>query len=71
MVYAEEFNKVSGSEAQRRAQLDFDDLQNEVAGRDVGRIRRFLTGEQHNPEAIDKRRQERDTALFIALMQRA
>lgn len=71
MVYVEEFNEKSGSEAQKRAQADFDDLQNEVAGRDVGRIRRFLTGAQHDPIAIKQRRADEETTLFVALMQNA
>ena len=68
MVYFEEFNKVSGSEAQKRAQLDFDDHQNEAAGRDT-KPRRFLTGAQYDPQAIQKRREEQETALFIAQIQ--
>ncbi|MBO9462468.1 hypothetical protein [Labrenzia sp. R5_0] len=71
MVYWEEFNKVSGSEAQKRAQLDFDDHQNEAAGRDVGRIRRFLTGAQHDPETIKKRREEQETAFYLAIKHNA
>lgn len=67
MVYWEEFNEVSGAEAQKRAQMDFDDHQNEAAGRDVGRIKRFLTGEQHDPQAIQKRRTERETTFFLAM----
>ena len=69
MVYWEEFNKISGSDAQKRAQMDFDDLQNEFAGRDVGRIKRFLTGTQHDPQAIQKRRADQETSLFLAQVQ--
>lgn len=51
-MYCEVFNAVSGIEAQKRAEIDYDDLQNEVAGRDVGRIERFLTGGERVPEAV-------------------
>tara|TARA_B100000378_G_scaffold274122_1_gene268093 strand:- start:96 stop:857 length:762 start_codon:yes stop_codon:yes gene_type:complete len=70
MVYSPEFNAVSGSEAQKRAQQDFDDLQNEVAGRDVGRIERFLNGESNHPNSEKARRKEREAEMtrFMALM---
>lgn len=71
MVYFEEFNRVSGSEAQKRAQIDFDDLQNEAAGRDVGRVQRFHAGGQLDQKIIQKRREDRDTTTFLALMENA
>ncbi len=42
---------------------DFDDLQNEMAGRDVGRISRFLNADARDAKSDDKRRSERETAL--------
>lgn len=70
MVYSLEFNAVSGSEAQKRAQQDFDDLQNETAGRDVGRIERFLNGQSNHPSSEKARRKEREAEMsrFMALM---
>ncbi|AQZ50871.1 hypothetical protein [Martelella mediterranea] len=70
MVYSLEFNAVSGSEAQKRSQQDFDDLQNEVAGRDVGRIERFLNGEGNHPNSEKQRRKAREEQLsrFMMLM---
>lgn len=69
-MYSLEFNAVSGSEAQKRAQRDFDDLQNETAGRDVGRIERFLNGESNHPNSEKARRKEREAEMsrFMALM---
>ena len=42
-----------------RQARDFDDLQHELADRDVGRRRRFLPGDARNAEATEKRRAER------------
>ena len=42
-----------------RQARDFDDLQHELADRDVGRRRRFLPGDACNAEATEKRRAER------------
>ncbi|NOR63885.1 MAG: hypothetical protein GQ535_15535 [Rhodobacteraceae bacterium] len=42
---------------------DFDDLQNEMAGREVGRISRFLTGDEHGPMAAEKRRAKWNATL--------
>ncbi|MBL1437506.1 MAG: hypothetical protein COB08_015055 [Rhodobacteraceae bacterium] len=42
---------------------DFDDLQNEMAGREVGRISRFLKGDEHGPMAAEKRRAKWNATL--------
>lgn len=46
-----------------RATRDFDDLQNEIAGREVGRIERFLPGGAHSAASSGKAKQERAEAL--------
>ena len=46
----------------RHAQ-DFDDLQNEMAGREVGRIERFLPGTAQGTRATERKRAERAEAL--------
>ncbi|MGJ8690800.1 MAG: hypothetical protein ACSHXZ_14920 [Gammaproteobacteria bacterium] len=43
--YIEEFNAESKAATERKRQLDFDDLQRELSGVDVGRIARFLSPE--------------------------
>lgn len=43
--YLEEFNAESKAATERKRQLDFDDLQRELSGVDVGRIARFLSPE--------------------------
>ncbi len=47
MDYTDEFDEIENSAAERRRIQDFDDLQNEISGNDVGRISRFLS-----PEAL-------------------
>ncbi|QEW21483.1 hypothetical protein LA6_003694 [Marinibacterium anthonyi] len=42
---------------------DFDDLQNEMAGRDVGQIERFLPGTAMGSRASERKRAERAEAL--------
>lgn len=42
---------------------DFEDLQNEIAGRETGRAVRFLTGEARGTEVSEKRRAERAEML--------
>ena len=42
---------------------DFDDLQNEAAGREVGRMPRFLAAEDVSPRASERKRAERAEAL--------
>lgn len=43
---------------ERRAE-DFDDLQNEIAGRNNGRMRRFGHGDENSPDAKTKRQADR------------
>lgn len=45
MEYNEEFNLLAKAQADQKRQLDFDDLQREMAGVDVGKIARFLSPE--------------------------
>lgn len=45
----------------RRRVMDFDDLQNELSGRDVGRIQRFIGNGAHSAEAEKNR--ERDIVI--------
>jgi multidrug efflux pump subunit AcrA (membrane-fusion protein) len=42
---------------------DFDDLQNEMAGRDVGRISRFLGADAKEAKGYEKREARKDAAL--------
>ena len=44
-----DFDEIEDAAANRRKQQDFDDLQNELSGNEVGRVGRFLS-----PEARDK-----------------
>lgn len=46
--YLEEFNAESNAANERKRQLDFDDLQRELSGVDVGRIPRFLSPEMRD-----------------------
>lgn len=48
-------------------QQDFDDLQREVAGVDVGRIARFLPDDLRNPEAAEKRKAEHQQQMLTRL----
>lgn len=41
-----------------RRRRDFDDLQNEYAGRETGRMSRFLPQDSNSPEALRKKRSE-------------
>lgn len=45
MFFDHEFNKLARAQNERRKQQDFDDLQHELAGDEVGRIARFLSAE--------------------------
>lgn len=54
-----------------KREKDFGDLQNEVAGREVGRIARFLPEDVRNPEQSEKRKAERAEMLTrLQLMMR-
>lgn len=48
-------------------QQDFDDLQREVAGLEVGRIARFLPDDVRNPEQSEKRKAERQVEMLTRL----
>ena len=50
-----------------RQQQDFDDLQREAAGLEVGRIARFLPDDLRNPEAAEKRKAERQRQMLTRL----
>lgn len=70
MDYQNEFDQIEDAAADRRRVQDFDDLQSEMRGDEVGRISRFLS-----PEArqllLDKRNGKRSaymTALDLALL---
>ena len=54
MDYSKEDNGLSD-----RRRQDADDLQDEIASRDTGRVKRFLTAEGGNAEANEKRRARR------------
>jgi len=55
--------EISLAERFKRHAQDFNDLQNEMAGNDVGRISRFLTGDEHGPRAAEKHRAKREAVL--------
>ncbi|MEM7776515.1 MAG: hypothetical protein AAF732_12975 [Pseudomonadota bacterium] len=60
------FDKHARDAVGERKRQDFDDLQNELAGRDTGRMRRFLSADAHESrEGGDKR--ERDAASLSRL----
>lgn len=48
-------------------QQDFDDLQREVAGLEVGRIARFLPEDLRNPEQSEKRKAEQQAEMLTRL----
>ena len=48
-------------------QQDFDDLQREVAGLEVGRIARFLPDDVRNPERSEKAKAERQAEMLTRL----
>lgn len=48
-------------------QQDFDDLQREVAGLEVGRIGRFLPDDVRNPEQSEKRKAEQQAEMLTRL----
>lgn len=48
-------------------QRDFDDLQREVAGLEVGRIARFLPDDVRNPERSEKAKAERQAEMLTRL----
>ncbi|MEM7530473.1 MAG: hypothetical protein AAF416_23055 [Pseudomonadota bacterium] len=52
-----------------KRQKDHDDLQNELAGRDTGRMARFLTGAERGPEDLRRKRarEVEQTHLMLAL----
>lgn len=62
---------ISLSEKWERAagvrQQDFDDLQREVAGLEVGRIARFLPDDVRNPEQSEKAKAERQAEMLTRL----
>lgn len=47
---------------------DFDDLQNEYAGRQTGRMTRFLPSDDHSPEAKRKKRSEQAAHSLLEMM---
>jgi len=52
-----------------KRQRDFDDLQHELTGRDVGRQRRFLSVEDdRSPEAARKKREREQTRRSLAML---
>ena len=63
MNFDQEEYKISLADRFKRHAQDFNDLQNEMAGNDVGRISRFLTGDEHGPRAAEKRRAKREAVL--------
>ncbi|MEM8575702.1 MAG: hypothetical protein AAGF48_13845 [Pseudomonadota bacterium] len=46
-----------------RQNRDFRDLQDELAGRENGRLKRFLSDEEHSPRAAERKRAERMEAM--------
>lgn len=50
---------MDGVDPRDRQKRDFDDLQNEIAGRDVPRRARFMPGSEHTSEIERKKREER------------
>ena len=65
-----EFDEIENTAADKRRAQDFDDLQNELSGNNVGRIARFLSPEAH-ALLMEKRNGKQSavmTALELALM---
>lgn len=57
-----DFDKIEDAAADRRRQQDFDDLQNEMKGDEVGRAPRFLSAEARQ-DLIDKRNGKQSRAM--------
>lgn len=66
MNFSNEFSEKQERHAARQQQ-DFDDLQREVAGLDVGRIARFLPEDMRNPEDSEKTKAERHVEMLTRL----
>ncbi len=70
MDYQDEFDRIEDAAADRRRQQNFDDLQNELSGNDVGRISRFLSPEARAliAETRNGKKSGKLSALDLALM---
>lgn len=53
------------SDLDNRRRRDYDDLQNESAGRETGRMTRFLTNPEQDPREIRKKRAEKATRQLL------
>lgn len=60
-----EFDEIENAAAEKRRAQDFDDLQNELSGNNVGRIARFLSPEAH--ALLMKKRNGKQSAAMTAL----
>jgi len=65
----EEFELRARLEADERRRIDFDDHQNELAGRESGRITRFLTAETHEARDGRSKRSEQSGERLSRLQQ--
>lgn len=63
-----DFETIAQGMADKQRQTDFDDLQNEIAGRETGRIRRFLPGDHRAEQLARNSRDQALTALQLMLM---
>lgn len=63
MPFEDKYNETRLAERFAREARDFSDLQNEIAGRDVGRIGRFLSDGVKNADPSGKARQEHAETL--------
>lgn len=66
MNFSDEFLEKQERQAAHQQQ-NFDDLQREVAGLEVGRIARFLPEDTRNPEDSEKRKAERHAEMLTRL----
>ena len=63
MNLEQEEYEISLAEQFKRHAQDFNDLQNELAGNDVGRISRFLSGDERGLKGAEKRRAKWEQTL--------
>lgn len=65
----EDYEIESGNEAEKRRRQDRDDLNNEIAGRNTGRIRRFFPGQDGLSSGGGRGRAEKEADLMVLARQ--
>jgi hypothetical protein len=60
--------EIQANSLETRKQREFDDLQNEMAGREVGRQKRFVPDDERSPEAQEKKAREEALTRLQLLM---